>query len=150
MSFRETAIVALSIGLVSWYRLLYRLPAPLGRHALLYRSLRAFAGPASESSPARRARAARLEALFLRALGWAPAAGAGCVPRSVALARLLRLRGLAAELRVGMRRAAVGFTGHAWVMHDRAVIGQPAEHVGSFAPLERPGRCGAAGARRAA
>jgi len=34
-----------------------------------------------------------------------------------------------------MRRASMGFAGHAWVVHHGAVIGQRSDFVSSFVPL---------------
>ena len=76
----------------------------------------------------------RLVALFRRAADSA-VLGAGCQPRSLALARLLRMHGLPAAVRVGVRRSPEGFTGHAWVEHHGAVISEREDFVRTFAPL---------------
>jgi len=44
-----------------------------------------------------------------------------CLTRSIVLSRLLRRRGLAAEIKIGVRRDEVPFAAHAWVEVD----GQP-------------------------
>jgi len=141
-SFREAAVVALSLVLLVWYRLRFALPAPLGRHSLLHRRMLAWGGRSGRSAPVLESAVARaserlscLERSFLRALEQAPATRGSCVPRSLALVRLLRLHGFAAEIRVGMRRAGRGFAGHAWVVHHGSVIAQGSEFVGSFVPL---------------
>jgi len=133
---RDGAVVALAAVLLAWYRLRFALPAPLGRHGLLHRRMRAWGGsPGAPEAPAPGATetASRLERLFLRA---APGAGGSCVPRSLALVRLFRLHGLAAELRVGMRRSPAGIAGHAWVVHHGTVISQSSDFVASFVALE--------------
>jgi Transglutaminase-like superfamily len=149
LSVREGLVVALAAGLLAWYRLLLAIPAPLGGHALLHRRMAAGGGrgapPESggeETGPT--VAAARLAHLFRCALDRSPLA-AGCLPRALALLRLLRWHGLAAELRIGMRRTSAGLVGHAWVEHHGAVIGQPPGFVGAFLPLRFGRGAGAAG-----
>ena len=46
---------------------------------------------------------------------------ASCLPKSLMLAHLLRRQGIAADLRVGVRKVAGALEAHAWVEHN----GQP-------------------------
>ena len=80
------------------------------------------------------ARTARLSALFRHAAAHA-VAGRSCVPRSLALSRLLELHGQPSLIRIGLRRTSEGFTGHAWVEHHGAVIADRDEFVKTFVPL---------------
>jgi hypothetical protein len=45
-----------------------------------------------------------------------------CLPRSLALYRLARLRGIEARLHCGVRREGDGIVGHAWVTVDGAAL----------------------------
>ena len=63
------------------------------------------------------------------------AVAASCVPRSLALIRLLRLNGLAAGLRVGLRRTDGRLVGHAWVEHNGVTVGDDVALVRAFHPL---------------
>jgi hypothetical protein len=45
-----------------------------------------------------------------------------CLPRSLALYRLARLRGIEARLHCGVRRQGDGIIGHAWVTVDGAAL----------------------------
>jgi hypothetical protein len=141
-SFREVAVVVASFVLLLWYRARFALPAPLGGHALLHRWMVRGDGSGEDVTRSSEAgeprpgeRVSRLAGLFLRALERAPPVGGGCVPNNLALVRLLRLHRIPAELRIGLRRTDAGFTGHAWVVHDGAVIGQRSEFVASFVPM---------------
>jgi hypothetical protein len=57
---------------------------------------------------------------------------ASCVPRSLALQRLLQRRGWAARIRVGVRRANGSIEGHAWVECDQLPLQQNGIGDGSF------------------
>ena len=62
----------------------------------------------------------RLAATTARMVGIAARHGFGrvtCLPRSLTLWRLLRNQGIAAELRIGVRREAGRMDAHAWVEH---------------------------------
>jgi hypothetical protein len=64
-----------------------------------------------------------------------------CLPRALALWWLLRRSGIAAELRIGARRAAGRLEAHAWVEHAGQVLGDQADvHVrfAAFASQVRP------------
>ena len=58
--------------------------------------------------------------------------GAGCLPQSLALARILRRRGVAADVRIGAKTAG-GFHAHAWV----EVGGIPLTRVAGHQALTR-------------
>lgn len=96
---------------------------------LLARPPRAGRSPATEPD-----RLARLVDLAARIHPLSPT----CLPRALALRRLLAGRGLAAELRIGVRRDADGLAAHAWLEHDGRVIGEPAEVPAAFARLLAP------------
>lgn len=151
----ESAVVALAGALLAWYRVRYALPAPLGGYGLLRRRVTregaelvgrpGAPGDASATGPPDLRRedagaedatpAGRLVRLFRRGLERAPVR-ASCVPRSLALERLLRLHGFPAAIRIGLRRTAGGaLAGHAWVEHHGAVIAESRDFVASFAPL---------------
>lgn len=57
-----------------------------------------------------------------------------CLPRSLALWRLLRTRGIAARLRIGVRRES-GLAAHAWVEVDDLPISEPQAIAERFLPL---------------
>jgi hypothetical protein len=58
---------------------------------------------------------------------------ASCLPRALALSRILRSRGILHEVRIGVRKRR-GLEAHAWVVEsDRVVIGRA--DVESYAPL---------------
>src|SRR5215207_3396886 len=60
-----------------------------------------------------------------------------CLVRAVALNRMLETRGLhGSRIRVGVRRRRGRFAAHAWVEYKNQVLGDRAEHVGTFAPLD--------------
>lgn len=55
---------------------------------------------------------------------------ATCLQRSLALWWLLARRGVATQLRIGVRKAGEKFEAHAWVEHGGAAIGEPdASHL---------------------
>jgi hypothetical protein len=139
----DGAALALASALLAWYRLRLALPLPIGGTALLHRRIVASAAAPSmgdappRPEPAEPLRLTRLVQLFRRAAD-AAVLGAGCQPRSLALARLLQLNGLHARIRVGIRRSPEGFTGHAWVEHHGAVVSEREDFVRSFVPLPLP------------
>lgn len=57
---------------------------------------------------------ARAAVLVERLAGWYPLE-ATCLKKSLVLLRILRRRGLRAELKLGVRTADSGFASHAWV-----------------------------------
>jgi len=70
-----------------------------------------------------------LVAAVNRAARYVP--GASCLPRSIALARVLRKKGVPAIVRLGVDTES-GFTAHAWVEIDGAPL---AESPHRFTPL---------------
>jgi hypothetical protein len=122
--------------LLAWYRLRLALPHPLGGYGLLGRRLEAWGDceGAPRDDDRSEQEASRLAELFRRAAA-RQAFAAGCAPRSLALTRLLRLQGLPARMRVGLRRAGDGLAGHAWVEHDGRVVGDDLVFVRRFTPL---------------
>jgi transglutaminase-like putative cysteine protease len=60
--------------------------------------------------------------------------GATCLTKSLALAWLLRRRGIAAQVRVGVRTAD-GFESHAWVDLDGVALTDDRDTKGRFAEL---------------
>jgi len=60
-----------------------------------------------------------------------------CLEQSLVLCRMLRHRGMNADLRIGARKEANRFEAHAWVELDGTVLaGGEAEHL-HFVPFER-------------
>ena len=72
--------------------------------------------------------------------GWAAHLSLGqgrCLARSLLLYWLLRARGEAAVLHIGVARKAAGLDAHAWVEHAGRVICDSADMTGRYAPLAR-------------
>lgn len=89
-----------------------------------------------DDDPARTARlVGRWRAAVDRALAALPG-DRGCLVRATALHRHLRAAGLDAVVRIGVRRTGDALDAHAWVEVDGAPIGEPADHVAAFAPLD--------------
>jgi hypothetical protein len=61
-----------------------------------------------------------------------------CLSRSVALARMLARRGIAADIRIGVRTQDGGLDAHAWVELDGRVINDDETVSRSYAPFDRP------------
>ncbi len=59
-----------------------------------------------------------------------------CLARSLVLCRLLRLRGLGAELRIGVAKPGGDLAAHAWVEHDGVALGEPEPEGRLFAALD--------------
>ncbi len=60
----------------------------------------------------------------------------GCLPRSVALHRLLRRAGVSgSQIRIGVRAEPRGMGAHAWVTLHGTVIGDDPVFVGHFTPI---------------
>jgi hypothetical protein len=61
--------------------------------------------------------------------------GASCLVRSLALLGLLRRRGIAAELRVGIGKTAPQLEAHAWVEVDGAPLNDAADVAARYPPF---------------
>ncbi|MBZ5696731.1 MAG: lasso peptide biosynthesis B2 protein [Acidobacteriia bacterium] len=61
---------------------------------------------------------------------------ANCLESSLVLWWLLERRGIAAELRIGVRKDAGNFEAHAWVESGGAVLNDPGEAHRHFVPFE--------------
>ena len=64
-----------------------------------------------------------------------------CLPRSLALQRMLRARGIAAQLRIGVRKDSTdvgGIAAHAWVEVNGMALGEPEAIEERFQPLLPP------------
>ena len=59
----------------------------------------------------------------------------GCLPRSIALQRLLADRGVTARLRVGVRKEGAELHAHAWVESAGRVVGEAEPVEARFLPL---------------
>jgi hypothetical protein len=68
---------------------------------------------------------------------WSPLP-ANCLPRALVLCRLLRRRGLQAELRLGVGKPEGEFAAHAWVEHAGRALAEPESNGRRFAPLSEP------------
>jgi len=62
--------------------------------------------------------------------------GASCLEASLTLWYLLRLQGIPANLRIGVRKHADLFEAHAWVEHEGAALNQVEETHRHFAPFD--------------
>ena len=62
--------------------------------------------------------------------------GASCLVRSLALLGLLRRRGVAAQLRVGVGRTAPRLEAHAWVELDGVPVNDAADIAVRYPPFE--------------
>lgn len=58
-----------------------------------------------------------------------------CLPRSIALRRLLRARGIPARLEIGVRKESGSLAAHAWVEVDGDPVGEPEAIEERFLPL---------------
>lgn len=65
-----------------------------------------------------------------------------CLHRSLVLQALLRSKGLAADLRIGVRRLGDKLEAHAWLEQAGQLLCEPAETRELFAPLLRAGEAG--------
>ena len=72
--------------------------------------------------------------LFVMARNSAPFAT--CLPRSIALQRFLRRRGIHADLRIGGRRRENAVEAHAWVEIDGVPIAERSDIRDLFTPFE--------------
>lgn len=63
-----------------------------------------------------------------------------CLPRALALQRMLVRRGIAAALRIGVRKEAATLAAHAWVEIDGRAVGEPEAIADRFLPFvhQRP------------
>jgi hypothetical protein len=59
-----------------------------------------------------------------------------CLVRSMVLVRMLRLRGLDAELRIGVATPHGRFAAHAWVEHAGVALAEPSPPSGSYGPFD--------------
>ncbi len=82
------------------------------------------------------------EATDLEALAWCVRAAGGthlvpikCLERSLALQRILRKRGVPAELQIGVEKNGTALAGHAWLEIDGEPIGEPEGIDQKFAAL---------------
>lgn len=70
-----------------------------------------------------------------RAANWHPLRP-NCLPRSLVLVRLLRRRGLAAELRIGVAKPGETLAAHAWVEHGGVALAETDAARGAYAPFD--------------
>lgn len=59
-----------------------------------------------------------------------------CLEQSLVLWWLLQRRGIAADMRIGVRKEANQFEAHAWVDFEGGVVGGPSEEHLHFVPFE--------------
>ncbi len=64
-----------------------------------------------------------------------------CLPRSLILLTLLRRRGLAAELKVGVNKSPEAFQAHAWLEHEGQIVLDTPEVRTSFQAVLSLARC---------
>jgi hypothetical protein len=77
--------------------------------------------------------AARVVARVLSAARWVR--GSRCLARAIAATEVLRAIGVAAQLRIGVRRAGHGPRAHAWVSVAGGAIGEDARLLAELEPL---------------
>jgi len=113
--------------------------AGLALHLLgVRRSLRLFAGGrqgAGASNPQAAEQVARDVERAGREFSLYPV---DCLVRSLVLVRLLRGRGIGAELRLGVRTLTGRFEAHAWVEHGGVPLGEDADVARVFNAFEFP------------
>lgn len=71
----------------------------------------------------------------VRAAARRPVVGVVCLPESLTLLTLLRRRGVAADLRIGVATAG-GFSAHAWVEVDGQPVNDTADVAERFVPFD--------------
>jgi hypothetical protein len=62
--------------------------------------------------------------------------GVKCLPRALALAKMLAARGIAIDLKLGVRREDGKFAGHAWVEWNGEVVNESAPVAATYAILD--------------
>jgi len=63
--------------------------------------------------------------------------GASCLDESLTLWHLLRLQGISATMRIGVRKQADPFEAHAWVEYEGTALNQPEEAHRHIFPFDR-------------
>ena len=94
---------------------------------------------AAADKPAGREHLAEAEAVALavhRAAAWHPVRP-NCLARSLVLLRLLRLRGLAAEIRIGVAKPGETLAAHAWVEHAGVALAQADAALAAYARFDQ-------------
>lgn len=62
--------------------------------------------------------------------------GSACLIRSLALVRMLAVRGVKSDLRIGVRAIAGAVEGHAWVERNGRPLNDEASHVETFTLID--------------
>jgi hypothetical protein len=124
---REIALSVEAWGRLGAAALRLRL-APARAVASAVGGLKLKAGSAGAASPAEMACAVG------RAAARHPAS-VTCLPRALALQRMLARRGIDGRLRLGVRRVAGELSAHAWIEVAGAPLGEPAAIEARFLPL---------------
>ena len=70
-----------------------------------------------------------------RAAAWHPLRP-NCLARSLVLVRLLRLRGLAADLRIGVAKPGEALAAHAWIEHGGVALAEADTMLRTYAPFD--------------
>jgi hypothetical protein len=117
-----TALALWAVGFRRWQALLDRLSP---------------AGAAAEGDEAALVRQGRAAARLVDAAARRGAYRATCLPRSLVLWWLLRRRGIAADLRIGVRKEAAEFQAHAWVEYRGTVLNDGTDVSERFARFDR-------------
>lgn len=60
-----------------------------------------------------------------------------CLGRSLTLQLLLDRRGIASDLRFGVRKEGAGLLAHSWVEHEGRPLAESPRTLGDYQPLER-------------
>ena len=124
----------LAWGLLHAYSFLCRHPRLPGARSLVLRSLRRARSGGGGTPAERPAAVADADAVVrvARLIGHAPP----CLPRALALHRLLAWRGIRSRVRLGLRRTANGVDGHAWVECGGAPVGEDATLLAPYVACE--------------
>lgn len=113
--------------------------AGLALHVLgLRRTLRLFSSGANPAQAPSRERAEDIARAVEHAGRKYSIYPADCLVRSLVILRLLRRRGLAAELRIGARTLIGRFEAHAWVEHCGMPLGADAGEARVFHAFDLP------------
>ena len=127
---RQLPVALEALGYLTVSQVAILLPAGL----LLSPAVRQALGPAGEGRSTRFVEAQRLVRVSNVLLRFWPF-NSRCLQRSLVVLWLLRRRGIAAELKIGVRWEEVALLGHAWVEVAGRPVNDTAAHCAEFRPL---------------
>jgi hypothetical protein len=94
--------------------------------------------PCSRPKPAQTQDLARLAVSSLQRANRFSPRPASCLQQALALSWLLGRRGIASELRIGVRKQEGKFEAHAWLERHGQLLYDPGVHSASFLPFDSP------------